>query len=307
MHVACAFALALCSGLSHAGSLRFCDATTEPGAAAQDRLLRVAGVVKNLLEQSGLSVALVARSGLALQLFDQRYSHAGVSLRASGNASWSVRQLYFACDEQRPRIFDQGMPGFVLGVQDAAEGYITLLLLPPEAAKAVEHVALDNARALELLAPQYSVNAYSFSTRYQNCNQWLVELLAHAWAGAVNDNDAGDIVALPMPARARAQTWLQHQQFEPTVMSVGWAPLMWLANAIPWVHSDDHPPADLAARHFRVSMPESIEHWVRVRLPETTRIELCYTAKQVVVHRGWTSIASGCTPSEGDTVIALTP
>ena len=107
---------------AQAASLRYCDAHTEVDAAVQDRLIQVAGIVKTELDRSGQSVALVARSGLALERFDQRYSHAGVSLKASANAPWSVRQLYYACDEQRPRIFDQGMSGFVLGVHDPAEG-----------------------------------------------------------------------------------------------------------------------------------------------------------------------------------------
>ena len=62
---------------------------------------------------------------------------------------------------------------------------------------------------------------------------------------------------------------------------------------------------DLAAR-FRVSMPASIEGFVRQQVPEARRIELCYTATQVVIHRGWTPIASGCQPGPGDEVIALT-
>ena len=109
----------------------------------QDRLIQVAAVVKNELDRSGQTLALVARSGLALQRFDQRYSHAGVSLKASPNTPWSVRQLYYACDEQRPRIFDQGMSGFVLGANDPAEGYISIVLLPAEAASALERAALD--------------------------------------------------------------------------------------------------------------------------------------------------------------------
>ena len=94
---------------AYAESLRYCDQQAEVDTATQDRLIQVAGIIKTELERSGQRVALVSRSGLALARFDQRYSHAGVSLKASLNAPWSVRQLYYACNEQRPRIFDQGM------------------------------------------------------------------------------------------------------------------------------------------------------------------------------------------------------
>jgi hypothetical protein len=72
-------------------SLQFCGRASPLTARQQDRLLRVAAILKDELEASGASVALVARSGLDLQRFRVRYSHAGVSLKSSANAHWSVR------------------------------------------------------------------------------------------------------------------------------------------------------------------------------------------------------------------------
>ena len=280
---------------AHASALNYCDGGNEPSAATQDRLLQVAAIVKAELDQSGQSLALVSRSGLALQRLGQRYSHAGVSLKASSNTPWSVRQLYFACDEKRPRIFDQGMSGFVLGVNDANEGYISIVLLPAEAAAPLERAALDDRNALQLLGASYSANAYAFSQRYQNCNQWLAEMLATAWGDLV---PYGDV-------RGAAQQWLADQNYQPTVFNVGWQPLMWLAAHLRWLHSDDHPTRDLDAALFRVSMPQSIESFVRQRQPDATRTEICYTATHVVLRRGWESIAVGCNPGPDDTVIRL--
>ena len=97
------------------GSLRYCDSPPKLNAAQQDKLLRVAGVIKAELEASGVSLALIARSGLKLGLFGMRYSHAGLTLKASPDTRWAVRQLYFACEEQKPRVFDQGLAAFLLG------------------------------------------------------------------------------------------------------------------------------------------------------------------------------------------------
>jgi len=80
---------------------------------------------------------------------------------------------------------------------------------------------------------------------------------------------------------------------------------MWLASHIRWLHSDDHPQQDIEATLFRVSMPESIEAFVRNRLPGARRVEICYTAQQVVIRRGWEPIADGCQPSAGDEVVTL--
>src|SRR5436190_12809502 len=98
---------------AHASALRFCDKQAVLSAEQQDKLIRFGAIIKAELDKSGENLALIARSGLDLSRFGVRYSHAGVSLKASQNTPWSVRQLYYACDEQKPRIFDQGMAGFV--------------------------------------------------------------------------------------------------------------------------------------------------------------------------------------------------
>nr|WP_326532476.1 DUF2145 domain-containing protein [Rhodoferax sp.] len=293
--LAAGLALALASSALWAGSLSYCQGQTEPSAAVQDRLIQVAAIIKNELERSGHSLAIVSRSGLALQRLDQRYSHAGISLKASSNTPWSVRQLYYACDEQRPRIFDQGMTGFVLGAQDTSESYISIVLLPADAAQALERAALQDAQALQLLGATYSANAHAFSQTYQNCNQWLAELLASAWGPPMPDDGP----------REAAQQWLRDAGYQPSVLRVGWQPLMWLAALLPWLHSDDHPDDDLAQAQFRVSMPQSIEAFVQTRWPLATRLELCYTDQHVVLRRGWAPIAAGCQASDNDETILL--
>ena len=98
--------LAACSPwvACQASVIRTCDQPERLSPAQKDTLLRFGGIVKSELEKSGQRVALISRSGIDLSRFAVRYSHAGVSLKASENTPWSVRQLYFACDEQRPRI-----------------------------------------------------------------------------------------------------------------------------------------------------------------------------------------------------------
>jgi hypothetical protein len=278
-----------------ASSTRFCDAPAALSADQKDELFRFAGVIKTELEGSGHRMALIARSGLDLSRFGVRYSHAGLSLKANANSPWSVRQLYYACDEKRPRVFDQGISGFLLGLNDPASGYVSIVFLPETEAAALETTALDNRQALRLLAPTYSANAYAFSVSYQNCNQWVMEVLAAAWGEL---DDAADM-------RVQAQRWLQTQGYRPSVFDVGWGPLMWLATFIPWLHDDDHPADDLSRNMFRVSMPASIEAFVQATVPGARRMEFCHLGRRVVVHRGWDSIAEGCQPGEQDSVIAL--
>ena len=238
-------------------------------------------------------MALVSRNGTDLHRFGIRYSHAGLALKANRNGPWSVRQLYYACDERRPRLYDQGLAGFLFGIDDPAVGYASVLLLQGEQADALEHTALDNARALRLLAARYSANAYPFSAAYQNCNQWVAELLAAAWAPLA---DAADL-------RARAQQWLAQAGYAPAPVEVHSHLLMFAAPFVPMIHVDDHPPDDRFALQFRTSLPAAIERFVHDRVPGARRVELCHDARHVVVHRGWTPITEGCTPAAGDRVI----
>lgn len=291
-------AVALCllfaASTAHASAARFCDRSQELSAAEQDRLLRFAAVLRDELAATEESVALVSRSGLDLSRFNIRYSHAAVAWRSEQRA-WSARQLYYACDEGRPRIYDQGLAGFAMGTDDPKLGYLSIVRLPPQAVLSLQPALLDTPRALHLLAAQYSANAYAYSLRYQNCNQWLVEMLAAGWGDLKDGEDL----------RERAQRWLRDEGYAPQPVEVGSRFWMLASYLVPLLHLDDHPGEDRAALKLHISLPTTIEHFARTRFPQSERVELCHDEKQVVIHRGWTPIADGCKPADGDRVISL--
>lgn len=290
-----AAALLAAAGLAQAGAPqsslpRGCDRAIDVTATQQDRLLRFAAVVREALAGSGAEVALIARAGTDLSRFGLRYSHAGVALADGLDMPWAVRQLYYACAEGQPRLFDQGLAGFVSGTDDASVGYVRLLLLPPEAAAPLAAAARDKALALGLLNARYSANAYPFSTRYQNCNQWIAELLAAATAGTTT--------------REEAQAWLQREGYAPVpVYASPW--LMLAGRFVPWLHFDDHPAAQLDAGAVQTSLPDSLEAFALRRWPTARRIELCHGPQGVVQREGGAPLAAGCAPQHGDRVTAL--
>ncbi|MTW09530.1 DUF2145 domain-containing protein [Pseudoduganella eburnea] len=276
---------------AQAGGMIFCDRPAKVTATAQDHVLRFSAVVKEELDRSGATAAVVSRAGLDLARFGLRYSHAGLALKSNPNSPWSVRQLYYACDEARPRIFDQGMAGFVLGAEQPTEGHLSLVMLPQEKGDALQAAALDAQTPLALLAGEYSANAYAYSTRYQNCNQWLVELIASAWGAATSK-------------REEAQRWLREHDYEAEPVNVG-AALVLAAHFVPLVHVLDHPDEDLSARTMRVSLPDSIEHFVQREAPQARRVELCYNTSHIVIRRGWQPLGAGCEAQPGDEVIGF--
>lgn len=247
----------------------------------------------------------MARAGLDLTRFGLLYSHAGIALEDPVDGSWAVRQLYYACDESRPRLFDQGVSGFALGADTPGQGHVTLLFPPPADAARLGAAARDKRLALGLLADRYSANAYAFATRYQNCNQWVAELLASAWGGlgGASADDAGaDPVA---PARTRAQAWLRARDYAQAPLRVPSRLTLFAGQFVPLVHVDDHPVDDLYALALHTSTPDAIEAFVRRQAPQTHRVELCHDAARIVVHRGWERLGPACAPLPGDTTIDI--
>lgn len=288
--------LACAAGAANAssGASRFCDRDQPLTAAEQDRLLRFAAVLREELAASEDSVALVSRSGLDLSRFGIRYSHAALAWRSEAGL-WSARQLYYACDEGRPRIYDQGLAGFALGTDDPKLGYLSIVHLPAQAVLALRPALLDTPRVLHLLGAQYSANAYAYSLRYQNCNQWIMEMIAAGWGDLADGDDL----------RERAQQWLRDAQYAPEPVDVDSRLLMLASYFVPLLHLDDHPEEDRWAMKLKVSVPAAVEGFVRQRFPASERVELCHDDKRIVIHRGWTPIADGCKPGEGDRVVPL--
>nr|WP_269106542.1 DUF2145 domain-containing protein [Massilia sp. TS11] len=287
-------ALLVCAG-AQASTAPFCDRSKDISAREQDRVLRFTAAVKDELRQAGADLALIARSGTDLSRFGLLYSHAGIALRDPADGSWAVRQLYYACDEARPRLFDQGLAGFALGADQPGSAHISLVFLPGAAGSALAEAASDKARALSALASDYSANAYAFATRYQNCNQWLIELMALAWGG----------IAAGPDLRERAQAWLRAHDYQPDTVRI---PAHWVAFAaqfVPLVHVQDHPVEDLQALRLRISLPTAIEAFARQQVAQARRVELCHTTEHIVIRHGWQPLDAACRPQPGDTVLAL--
>ena len=290
------------SSTAGAGIPAFCARPLELSATDQDRVLRFADAVKRELDRSGAGVALVSRAGLDLGRFGLLYSHMGIALKDQPGGQWTVRQLYYACDESRPRLFDQGAAGFALASETPARGHMSLVFLPEGDSALLARAALDKPLALALLSSQYSANAYAFGTRYQNCNQWVAELLASAWgglglAGGVDQDNA----------RNQAQAWLRAQGYQAGPLKIPSHWMMFAGQFVPLVHVNDHPLDDIHALALQVSTPAAIERFVRRRAPQAQRVELCHDTERIVVRRGWEPIGKECAPRPGDEVIALAP
>lgn len=314
--VAMAALTAASTAASTAQAATFCDRGGEVSATEQDRQLQVVAIARRALEASGASAALVSRSGTDLSRFHLQYSHSGIALKDSRNSPWSVRQLYYACDESQAKLYDQGLAGFLLSAGRTEPIRLSIVLLPEREGAQLAASALDNRRALALLSPRYSASAYAFSTRYQNCNQWVAELMGFAWAprdehaaAAAPVQSVLPVEGVPVegdiPTRRQAQRWLKDLGYDPAPVAVPSHAVMFAAQFVPLIHSDDHPIDDLYAMRLKVSTPAALEAFAHRLVPDAQRVEFCASGSTIIVRRGWTPLPADCRASGGDEVLPL--
>lgn len=287
----------------------FCDRGGEVSATEQDRQLQVVAIARRALEASGALAALVSRSGTDLSRFHLQYSHSGIALKDSRNSPWSVRQLYYACDESQAKLYDQGLAGFLLSAGRTEPIRLSIVTLPERDGARLAARALDNRLALALLSPRYSASAYAFSTQYQNCNQWVAELMGFAWAPRDDEAPARLDGAPPVegraPTRQQAQRWLKGLGYDPLPVVVPSHAIMFAAQFVPLIHSDDHPIDDLYAMRLKVSTPAALEAFAHRLVPDAQRVEFCATGSTIVVRRGWEPLPADCRAADGDEVLPL--
>ena len=241
-------ALVLASGPAAAG--RQCiEKPLGPEAVRKGLLL--AGQVRDRLEQTGAQVALIGRVGSDLSRHGLRYSHAGLVQRDHPAGRWVVVHALNRCGTAESSLFEEGLGNFFF---DDPFFYEAVVVVPSPAVQQRLLDGLSTRLPGTLHTASYSMIAHPFSLRYQNSNQWLLELLAASLApeGVVS-------------SRAEAQGWLRHAGYVPSEVSI--APLqragarMFAVN----VRFDDHGSDEWASGRYRVVSVESLLRFLALR------------------------------------------
>ncbi len=242
---------------AHAG--RPCE-PFKPTATTVYDALSLAQRVRDALDASGAEVAIVARSGQDLTKYRLRYSHLGFAVRDHADGPWTVVHELNECATADSMLYAQGLGTFFL---DDMFRYEALIVIPDAAVQRRLRTILASDRAARMHEPHYNVVAFPFSTRYQNSNQWALEVLAMASA------DEGEIVD-----RAEAQDWLREHGFVPTTLQIDamerLGGRMFRAN----VAFDDHPFDRRMSGQIDCVTVESIAAFVRRQEPGSRSIRV---------------------------------
>lgn len=229
-----------------------------PGAATVQQALNLANDARQKLDASGAEVALIARAGQNLSQYGVRYSHFGFAWRDHPKGAWRVMHELNQCGTAASEIYDDGLGNFFL---DDLWKMEALILIPGESTQ--QHLAalFSTRKHLALHDGHYNMVAYPFSTRYQNSNQWALEVIAAA--------EARDAV---ITTREQAQQWLKMAGYQPTELKLDALTRLGARVSKANIAFDDHPGDLRWSDRIRTVTVDSVFDFVAARDANAVRI-----------------------------------
>ena len=212
--------------------------------------IHAASKLKTALDKSHSDVALIARSGTDLSKYNLRFSHLAFAIKSyHGQPGWTVVHLLNECGTQRSNLYAQGLVNFFMDDMYRYDSQVTVL--KPSLQRKLRQ-AINSKAKHQLHGARYNMLAYPFATKYQNSNQWILEMLARA------DSNK------PVQTRYQAQMWLWRMHYQPTVISI---------NALEKFGSafnsniafNDHPIEESRLSRYSVVSVESIIQYLKRR------------------------------------------
>lgn len=152
-------------------------------------------------------VAIIARAGTDLSKYGMRYSHVAFVVKEyQGRPNqWTVLHLLNQCGTEQSSIYSQGLMNFFL---DNLYKMDYQIMIPNQALQKKLFENLHGRNIKRLHQKHYSMLASPYSQRYQNSNQWVLEMLADS----LNPN--------PGHSRYTAQKYLRKTGYRPAVIRV---------------------------------------------------------------------------------------
>jgi hypothetical protein len=234
----------------------------EKAAASAESLARgltLGERVRDQLERSGASAALVGRVGLDLSEYGQHFTHLGLAVRDHVRKRWQVLHLFNPCGKSESEIMLQPLEKFYAVSLFEEEA---LLLTPSYAKQAMlRNVFMNPVLAKRLHKPAYNLIAHPFDTRFQNSNQWILET---------------SVLALNEPnvimSRSAAQAWLKAKGFEPGSIRISNLKRSGARLFSAHVSFADHTEEEYQKQAYQVVTVDAIAKFLTTLDPEMVRL-----------------------------------
>lgn len=198
------------------------------------------------LNASGASVVLLARAGQDLSKYGLRYSHLGWAYKAD-DGNWRVVHKLNTCGSAEAALYRQGLGEFFL---DDPYRFEAAWVVPNEdVQRRLLPLLNDERKVTALHIKPYSIVSYAWGTRYQQSNQWALEMLALAMDGDIKSRD-------------QAQAWLKYKGYQPTTLKID--PLTRLGGRMSAanVAFDDHPNEKRFSDRIETVTVDSMFQWM---------------------------------------------
>lgn len=207
--------------------------------------LQLAHKVQLHLEEKEAGVAVIGRVGRDLSEYGLRYSHLGLAVRDAERGRWNVVHLLNHCGKADSELYVQGLGNFFL---DDLFRFEAVVLVPDRDLqdRIGEAIAGGKGRALHQAA--YSLIAHPYSSRYQNSNQWPLELAAALRA-------QGEL------SRGAAHTRLKQDGFAPSVLHLPPAKRLGARLFSSNTRFDDHSTQEWSSSRYQVVTAEAALAW----------------------------------------------
>ncbi len=249
---------------------RNCD-ETPPDAAKTQKAIRLAKQVRDTLDLSGASLALIGRIGSDQSKRGVRYTHVAYLLRDHPAGAWTVVHELNSCGSGNSDLFDEGLANFYM---DDPFEFETRIVIPSPGLQQKLAQTLQGSLKRVLHEPTYSSIAFPWSTRYQNSNGWAIEIFASAAAGP------DEILN-----REQAQRWLRANGYQPGKVHIGAGERAGARLFTPNIRFGDHPDSAWQSQAYEVNTGDAALEFMRRFDPESRLITQRLDAKPVVAAR----------------------
>ena len=247
-------ALVLCSSLIGSALAGTACSDAPPKPASIQQAFQAAYRTHQRLEILQPRIALIGRVGQDLSKYGLRYSHIAFIQKDEASGQWRTTHLLNGCNSNQSALWQEGLANFFL---DDLQAYEALLVIPSSAIQEKLQAVVSNQGSIKSMhQPLYNMVAYPFSDKYQNSNQWALELFAMALSQQAGINP-------PVSSRKQAQQWLKLTNYEPSTLKLSaltrLGARMFKAN----VAFDDHPDARRFADLIDTVTVESMASYIK--------------------------------------------
>lgn len=243
-------ALICLAGVTPAGAGQSCIAH-DVAVAELRSAIDVADKIETALERSGSNFALIARVGNDISKYGLRYTHVGFARKRARDREWVVVHQLNPCASAQSGLFVQGLGTFML--DDLFTHEILLVTLKNPLDESLDAIFSADAPR-RLYDPQYSMISYPGTpVRYQNSNEWLLELIALAQAKLEN---------IELHTRDDAHRYYRSRGFKGSVIHISPLRRSLARLAASNIRFDDHPPSSHRTGLYETVSVKSVLHYL---------------------------------------------